>query len=102
MGTDEKIRTLLQKTTGDIPAFEGSLEHVVARAGIRRWRKRAAGAGVAVVLLAGVALSLGQLYGLRSHNTQVGTATTSATPSPSTSPSPPPPGWVRHTDSSGI
>jgi hypothetical protein len=104
MGTDEKIRALLQETPGDVPAFEGNLKHVVARAGIRRWRKRAAGAGVAVVLLAGVALPLGLLYGLRSDNRHVGTATTSSTPvpSPSASPSPPPPGWVRHTDSAGI
>jgi hypothetical protein len=101
MGSDEKIRALLQETPGDVPAFEGNLEHVISRAGIRRWRKRAAGAGVAVVLLAGVALPLGLLYGLRNDNRQVGTAGTSS-PSPSATPSPPPPGWVRHTDTAGI
>src|SRR5213593_4825049 len=104
METDKKIRASLQETPGEVPTFGGNLEHVVARAEIRRRRKRAAGAGVAVVLLAGVALPLVLLHGLRGDNRQVGTATISFTPnpSPSPSPSPPPPGWVRHTDSAGI
>lgn len=104
METDDRIQALLRETPKDVPAFQGGLEHVVARARIRRRRKRAAAGGIAVVLLAGVALPLGLLYGLRGAKNPVGTASDSATPStsPSASPSPPPFGWVRHTDNAGV
>lgn len=80
MENDEKIQTMLRTTPEDVPAFRGDLEHVVARAGMRRWRKRAAAGGIAVVLLAGVAVPLGLLSGLRGADNPVGT---SADPSPS-------------------
>ncbi|MBI3647787.1 MAG: hypothetical protein HY240_03390 [Actinobacteria bacterium] len=68
METDERLRALLRETPGSVPAFRGDLQRVAARARIRRWRRRAAVGGVAAVLMAGVALPLGLLYGLRGSN----------------------------------
>src|SRR6266511_2182567 len=79
MRTDERIRVLLQRTPGDIPAFQGDLDRVVARVRVRRGRKRATVIAVSIVVLAGVALPLGLLYGLGSSS------------HPATSPSPPSP-----------
>src|SRR6266545_4411319 len=79
MRTDERIRVLLQRTPGDIPAFQGDLDRVVARVRVRGGRKRATVIAVSIVVLAGVALPLGLLYGLGSSS------------HPATSPSPPSP-----------
>src|SRR6266540_2557713 len=79
MRTDERIRVLLQRTPGDIPAFQGDLDRVVARVRVRGGRKRATVIAVSIVVLAGVALPLGLLYGLGSSS------------HPAASPSPPSP-----------
>jgi virginiamycin B lyase len=79
MRTEERIRAMLQQTPGDIPAFRGEIERVVARVKVRRWRKRATAIAVSAVVVAGVGLPLALLYGL------------TGSPHPAVSPSPPSP-----------
>ncbi len=79
METDEKIRALLQETPNRVPTFRHDLDHIVARARIHRWRKRAAGASVAVVVLAGVAFPLGLLSGLGERPAPIGSSPGSTT-----------------------
>jgi hypothetical protein len=81
MRTDERIRVSLQQTPGDLPAFRGDLERVVARVRVRRWRRRATAVAVSTVVLAGVALPLGLLYGLTGSR-QPGPAASSSSSSP--------------------
>ncbi len=67
MEADDRIRWYLERTPQGGPSFEPHLEGVLGRATSRR-RRRRVGAGILTVLvLAGVALPLFLLYGLRGH-----------------------------------